>query len=144
MAQEAVGAIFMSMETGRMMLNLRSKNVTYSYYWGFIGGKVEKDESIKEALLREITEEIGDNIPELLDVIQIDEYNTANKRFAYHSFVVMVPEEFIPRLNDESSGYVWVDPRHWPKPLHPGAKTTLYNNDVMDKIQEMWETKKAL
>lgn len=140
---KAVGAIFLSMETGRLMLNLRSQHVTYSYYWGFVGGKVEKGEEVEDALMREIHEEIGDEIPDILDIIEIDEFHTPNQRFTYHSYLVTVPKEFVPDLNDESSGYAWVDPRNWPKPLHPGAKSTLYNDELMQKIEDHFKNKKG-
>lgn len=143
MAQEAVGAIFMSMETGRVMLNLRSENVTYSNYWGFIGGKVEAGETPEQALTREIHEEIGDNIPELRDIELFDKFKTPNGRFTYHSYLVFVSTEFVPELNDESSGYAWVKLGNWPKPLHPGAKSTLYNDELLESFEKMWELKTA-
>lgn len=140
MAQEAVGAIFMSLETGRVMLNLRSENVTYSNYWGFVGGKVETGEAPKEALRREIHEEIGD-ILSIAEIIPFDVFATNNGRFTYHSYLVFVDTEFVPELNDESSGYAWIKIGKWPKPLHPGAKSTLYNEHLMESFETLWEAK---
>lgn len=138
----AVGAIFMSKKTGRVMLNLRSETVTYSNYWGFVGGKVERDEDPLQALKRECMEEMGCNVPEMEDIIPFDVFTTKNGRFRYYSFLVFVDQEFIPELNDESAGYAWVDLRKWPKPLHPGAKSTLYNDSIIHDFEQLWEQKK--
>ena len=141
MAQEAVGAIFLSINTGRVMLNLRSDSVTYANYWGFVGGKVESNETPLCALTREIAEELG-NVPTFQDVIPFDVFNTTNNKFRYYSFLIVVQDEFIPQLNQESSGYTWVAIGKWPKPLHPGAKSTLLNEGLLKEFNNIWEQKK--
>lgn len=140
MTNEAVGAIFLSKRTGRMMLNLRSETVTYSNNWGFVGGKIERGESAIEALYREIAEELGESIPSIEDIIPFDVFCTKNEKFKYYSFIVIVQEEFIPELNDESAGYSWVKIGNWPKPLHPGAKSTLYNINIVEDMNALWES----
>ena len=140
MTNEAVGAIFLSKRTGRMMLNLRSETVTYSNNWGFVGGKIEHDESAIEALYREISEELGDSIPLIEDIIPFDVFCTKNEKFKYYSFIVVVQDEFIPELNDESAGFSWVKIGSWPKPLHPGAKSTLYNTNIVTDFNALWES----
>lgn len=143
MAQEAVGAIFMSIDTGRVMLNLRSEDVTYSNYWGFVGGKVEGTETPLDALAREIQEEMGYNVPEMLDIIPFDVFTTKNGRFKYYSFLVLVQSEFVPELNDESNGFAWVKIGMWPKPLHPGAKPTLYDDAILKDFEMIREKRRA-
>lgn len=140
MTSEAVGAIFLSKRTGRMMLNLRSETVTYSNNWGFVGGKIEINESPIQALYREMNEELGDSIPVIEDIIPFDVFCTKNDKFRYYSFVVVVAEEFIPDLNDESAGYSWVKIGNWPKPLHPGAKSTLYNTNIVSDFTALWNS----
>lgn len=142
MTNEAVGAIFLSKSTGRMMLNLRSELVTYPNCWGFVGGKIEKNEIPIKALFREIGEELGTSIPEIHDIIPFDVFSTKNEKFKYYSFVIVVEDEFIPVLNDESSGYTWVKIGAWPKPLHPGAKSTLYNTNIVHEFSSLWESQK--
>lgn len=140
MTNEAVGAIFLSKKTGRMMLNLRSDTVTYSNNWGFVGGKIESKESPIEALYREISEELGNSVPYIEDIIPFDVFSTKNEKFRYYSFIVVVAEEFIPELNSESAGYSWVKIGNWPKPLHPGAKSTLYNSNIVSDFTSLWES----
>lgn len=141
-ANEAVGAIFLSLNTGRMMLNLRSSTVSYPNNWGFVGGKIENNETPLVALEREIQEELGNSLPDVLDVIPFDVFSTKNDKFQYYSFIILVQDEFIPVLNDESSGYSWVKIGNWPKPLHPGAKNTLYNDNIIMDFTSLWESKK--
>lgn len=140
MTNEAVGAIFLSKKTGRMMLNLRSDSATYSNNWGFVGGKIESGESPLQALHREMNEELGDSVPMIEDIIPFDVFSTKNCKFRYYSFIVVVPEEFIPELNHESAGYSWVRIGNWPKPLHPGAKSTLYNTNIVTDFNALWES----
>lgn len=138
MNNEAVGAIFLSKTTGRMMLNLRSDSSTYSNNWGFVGGKIERNESPMQALHREICEELGDSVPKIEDIIPFDVFSTKNGKFKYYSFIVVVEDEFIPVLNHESAGYAWVKIGNWPKPLHPGAKSTLYNSNIVTDFNSLW------
>lgn len=140
MTNEAVGAIFLSKKTGRMMLNLRSDSATYSNNWGFVGGKIESGESPLQALHREMNEELGSSVPMIEDIIPFDVFSTKNCKFRYYSFIVVVSEEFIPELNHESAGYSWVRIGNWPKPLHPGAKSTLYNTNIVTDFNALWES----
>lgn len=140
MTNEAVGAVFLAKSTGRMMLNLRSDTVTYSNNWGFVGGKIEHNESPIEALHREMNEELGSSVPAIDDIIPFDVFCTKNGKFKYYSFIVVVKDEFIPVLNDESAGYAWVKIGNWPKPLHPGAKSTLYNHTIVHDFTSLWDS----
>ena len=137
---EAIGAIFLSKSTGRMMLNLRSDSVTYSNYWGFVGGKIEKNEIPLQALHREIKEELGDSVPQILDIIPFDVFSTKNEKFKYYSFVIVINDEFIPILNSESSGYCWVKIGYWPKPLHPGSFKILNNSNIVTDFNSLWDS----
>ena len=138
---EAVGAIFLSKNTGRMMLNLRSESATYSNNWGFVGGKLQNDETPLQTLYREIQEELGNSVPDIEDIIPFDVFSTKNGKFKYYSFVIVVENEFIPVLNHESSGYSWVEIGSYKSlRLHPGAKSTLLNENLMKDFKSLYES----
>lgn len=53
-----VGAVLQD-EQGRVFLAQRPANKSMPYLWEFPGGKIEKDETPENALVRELYEEIG-------------------------------------------------------------------------------------
>lgn len=54
---DVVGAVIVN-ENKEVLCALRSENMSLSNYWEFPGGKVEEGEDHKEALVREIKEEL--------------------------------------------------------------------------------------
>ena len=92
------------------------------------------NEQPREALLRELTEEMG-FVPEIEKIYPFDIYQSKDRHFRYYSFVCIVEEEFIPELNIESCGYCWINLGDWPKPMHQGAKISFCNEKAIDKIR---------
>lgn len=132
---EASGGLFISSDTGRVLLQQRSESSSHPRTWSFFGGKKENDELPAETLKRELEEEIGIIPQDLEKIIPINKYTSPDKKFVYHTFVVVVLEEFIPVLNNESDGFAWVKIPNWPRPLHPGVKNQLWNKDIVAKIK---------
>lgn len=130
--REGTGAIILAKNTGRVLFLMRN-SLRFKGCWGWPGGKVEKSETVYGALLREITEEIG-TVPEIEKVYPIDLYTSDDLRFFYHTFVIVTPNEFIPKLNGEHSGWAWCTLDQWPKPIHPAIKGTLTDLSVKSKI----------
>ncbi len=130
----AAGALFISRKTERIMLQLRSENTSVSGTWAFVGGMVRPDETIKTGLVREIVEEIGD-VPPVIKTFPLDVYHSGDGKFNYYSVLVIVEDEFIPELNEESNGYCWVKIGQWPRPLHQGAYALLSNNNIQQNIR---------
>ena len=130
----ASGCIFLSIDTGRVMLQQRSGAVNHPRTWGFFGGKSEGNERPSETSYREMEEEIG-LVPAIDKVIPINKFTSPNKKFIYNSFVVTVDDEFIPVLNNESDGYCWVKIGNWPRPLHPGAKIQFNSKQFVKKLK---------
>lgn len=137
----AAGAVFVAADTKRILLNLRSKEVSKAGNWGFFGGKIKDSEKILEGLSRELMEEIG-FIPKYIKVYPVDIFRSDDDKFNYYSILIIVDKEFIPDLQYESDGYCWTKIGSWPKPLHPGAKAVLCNNNFEKNILEVLERNK--
>lgn len=131
--KQAAGVIFLALDTGRCLLQLRNSDKRFRHHWGFWGGMIEKGESVYAAIQRELNEEIG-LVPDITKLNPIDVYQSRDGEFMYYSFVAVVDSEFIPQLNSESAGYAWVDIGVWPKPLHEGTRITLTRNHGTNKL----------
>ena len=132
----AAGVIFLSKSTGRILLNLRAENVPKGGVLGFWGGKINNNETLNEGLARELLEEMGGEIHPYIKSIPIDVYNSPDNKFQYYSYVIIVDNEFCPKLNEESDGYAWITIGKWPKMLHPGAKMILYNKTIIKALHK--------
>lgn len=130
---QSVGTLFLSKKTKRYLFVLRS-GAKYDSTWAFVGGKVEKNETEYNALQREIVEEIG-FMPLVLKTIPVEKFTNSKSNFTYTTYICLVEEEFVPKLNDEHKGYAWSKIDSWPKPLHPGVFTTLQVDEIISKIK---------
>ena len=130
------GALFYSLNSNRFLFLHRSghkqKNV-----WGLVGGTNEGKETPWEGLRREIVEEIGD--VEITKTIPLETFVSNDERFLFHTYLCIVREEFIPKLNNEHDGYAWVSFGNWPKPLHYGLQNTLNKRVNLSKLETLFE-----
>ena len=134
----AAGGCIIAKDTHRILLQQRTMNGTYPRNWGFFGGKVEDNENVSQALLRELVEEIDINIKDdVIKIYPLDQYHSRDGEFSYYSFVILVENEFIPSINHESGGYAWVDTNYIPKPLHPGTRRTLFIKKKLKLIKDI-------
>ena len=122
--KSGAGALFVSAKTGQALFCLRAPYKTHKLTWSLWGGMIEDGETPKEALFRELEEEMG-FVPNIEKIYPFDIYESKNKDFRYYTFIWIVDEEFIPELNKEAVGYAWVKLGVWPKPMHIGARNTL-------------------
>jgi len=127
------GVFFYAQNTKRFLYLLRNdpKNIGN---WGIPGGKIEEGETLLDGVTRECMEEIG-YFPVDSKLIPIQKF--INNKFVYHTFFCKVENEFIPILNDEHSGYSWIDYEQYPKPMHPGLFNTINFDVVQDKLKEL-------
>jgi hypothetical protein len=132
------GGLFLSKSTKRFLFLNRSEGKTDGT-WGIVGGKHEpSDQTPYEALCREVQEEIG-FLPDIEKTIPLEQYESKDGGFYYHTYVLLVKDEFIPQLNHEHSGYAWVSKDYWPKPLHSGLRTTLSSKTNKAKIDTIFD-----
>ncbi len=132
------GALFYSKSTKRFLFLMRSNGKT-SGTWGIVGGKKEEtDASAYDALKREVTEEIG-FFPEVKKTVPLELFVSKDDRFFYHTYLLIVEEEFIPKLNLEHSGWAWASLNALPKPLHQGLKNSFSNKIIKTKLETIFE-----
>ncbi len=132
----SAGASFFCTRTKRFLFLLREGS-KYHNTWGFVGGKIEPHESVIDGLKREITEEVGDNhwLPYVSKIIPLEQFTSDDNNFTYHTYMMLVDMEFMPKLNHEHSGYAWVTFGGFPKPLHPGVFSTFREAIIKKKIE---------
>lgn len=131
----AVGVWFYSVATQRYLYLMRD-DPKHPGAWGLPGGKIESNESIMDAIVRECQEELG-AMPEYLRLVPLEKFTSRDQGFAYHTFFCSVEQEFIPNLNNEHIGWAWINSGTWPKPMHPGLWSTVNFDAVRDKIITM-------
>lgn len=130
----SAGALFKCIETDRYFFLLRSTTSSYPSRWGLVGGKVHHNEQLLEGLTREIDEEIG-FVPPIEKWVAFNCFTSMDRKFCYHSFLLLTPNEFIPNLNHENDGYAWVKIDNPPKPLHPRLREVITSKVLIDSIK---------
>jgi 8-oxo-dGTP diphosphatase len=81
---EVVAAVLMSADEQRFMLACRPEGKVYAGYWEFPGGKIEAGELARQALARELREELGIEVVEANPWLRRDfEYPHAHVRIQF-------------------------------------------------------------
>jgi 8-oxo-dGTP pyrophosphatase MutT (NUDIX family) len=133
-----VGALLYSVNTQRCMYLLRSQKQKNT--WGLVGGKQNPGESVYDTLYREINEEIG-SMPDPHRLLPLETFTSDDDYFKFITFICVVPDEFIPKLNHEHHGYCWIRLGEFPKPLHPGLWNTMNFDVIKQKIATLNKVK---
>lgn len=136
------GALFYTLDTNRFLLLHRLKS-RQNNVWGLVGGTNEDKETPWEGLRREIEEEIG-FLPKIKKSIPLETFISTDEHFEFYTYLCVTENEFIPKLNDEHSGYAWVSFNNWPKPLHKGLLSTLRNKSNQQKLQTVFQVVELL
>ena len=117
--EEGAGCVFWCPKTKRVLLAKRSADVNEPHTWGTWGGAVDKGESPRDSVRREAEEECG-VAPQ--SIIRVWTWQDPQSAFRYHNYVCVVDKEFAPKLNWETTTYVWTTLDNPPNPLHFGLK----------------------
>ena len=131
------GALFYALNTKRFLFLHRANGKTAGT-WGLVGGGTENGETPFEGLKREISEEVG-NVPEFVKTIPLETFVSNDSKFNFHTYLIVLNEEFLPILNNEHDGYAWVTFGKWPKTLHQGLRNTLQNKTNLSKLETLFE-----
>jgi len=128
----AAGVLPYCKETKRFLLNYRSEYVNEPHTWGIWGGKLDGDEDIKDAVIREFEEEskYNGNV-ELIDAYVFK----SGGGFEYYNFIGIIENEFIPELDWESENFKWVtlEGLYNHDNLHFGLETLLKESENVIK-----------
>ena len=100
---------------GQTLLMRRGDGGDYPFTFGLPGGHQEPNETIEECARREALEETGLKYEGELQLIQDDGQ--------FVTYLARIEKTFEVTLCDESTGFVWCDPKNVPQPLHPGLAT---------------------
>lgn len=130
------GALFYALNSKRFLFLHRARG-KQGNMWGLVGGTNEGAETPWEGLKREIVEEIGPT--EIKKTIPLETFISNDNKFSFHTYLCVVKEDFIPKLNEEHDGYAWVSFSQWPKPLHHGLRNTLQNKTNLAKLQTVFQ-----
>ena len=130
------GALLYSLDTKRFLF-LHRANGKNKDVWGLVGGTNEGEETPWEGLKREIFEEIGE--VEIKKTIHLETFVSNDTKFHFHTYLCVIDNEFLPKLNDEHNGYAWVEFSSWPKPLHFGLQNTLNKKVNLSKLKTVFE-----
>ncbi len=131
------GALFYALKTRRFLF-LHRTQTKQNNVWGLVGGKNTTNETPFSALSREIKEEIGE-VPNIVKHIPLETFISSDEKFNFHTYLVVVKDEFLPDLNEEHDGYAWASFGKWPKPLHQGLRNTLQNKTNITKLETVFE-----
>ena len=83
-------------------------------------------------------EEIG-VAPPIVMSIPLETFVSRDDKFNFHTYLCVIKNEFIPKLNAEHNGYAWVSFNNWPKPLHQGLRNTLQNKANLTKLETVFK-----
>jgi len=114
----AAGVLFFHPPSDRILLVRRTSVGDFADHWSVPGGKIEDGESAQEAAVREVHEELGPDV--VFDTVEPWTRTVANG-IDFTCFLCKVPEEFVPRLNEEHDDFRWADRKALMNPEVPVA-----------------------
>ncbi len=135
----SVGALIYARDTQKFLLGKRGPTIEDPNVWGTFGGGVDEGESLEGALKRELFEEAGYKGPITTQPLYV--YCDQKTGFRYFNHLAVVPKQFDPVLNFETSEVSWFTWPNAPSPLHPGVKALFEDPPSRIVIESVLEGK---
>lgn len=125
--RQGAGTILRAADTGNILLVRRSSQVSEPGVWAIAGGMVDAGETPRQAVVREVAEELGEAPGLAVAHSPFHHFSHPDKPLVYYTFFSIVPMEFEPSLNWEHDGYVWLSPAEALRvqPLHPNVASAV-------------------
>lgn len=136
-SQAGAWAIIRCADTGKVLLGKRSGEVNNAGAWNFFGGRVDRGEDPRRALMRELVEEAGLRVKEK-QLVKLGRVSGGRSRNAgerdMHYFLLRLDQEIAPRLNREHSSFRWFKPHSLPARFNRPTITAI-KQGLLDKIK---------
>jgi len=127
LSQGASKALIWSQVDDTYLFILRSDLGSHPLQWDLPGGHVDGTESHRQALYREIREEIGADLEDRPSIL-LSETVTEEPHFVMRNYAICVPKEFEPVLNWEHVEWQWKSLDEMPEPTTLSVQMLLSND----------------
>ena len=117
---------------------LRSDLSSHPLQWDLPGGHVDPGETHRQALYREIREEIGSDISDQPSML-LSDHITEEPRFVMRNYVICVPKEFEPMLNWEHVESQWKSLDEMPEPVTFSVDMLMSNDHAAVRLKRFIE-----
>ncbi len=124
-----VAAIIFNQDKSQIFITKRPDDKHKGGFWEFPGGKVEPDETIEQAMIRELDEEIGIDVTEQ-ELYEHLEYDYPDKSLKF-DFILVTAFENDPYGKEGQQGR-WVDIRDLPEYAFPEANVPILHRVVQE------------
>jgi 8-oxo-dGTP diphosphatase len=118
----AIGVIIN--EAGKILVSKRKNNVHLPEVWEFPGGKLEAGESFKQALRREIYEEVGVKVRQCKKIIDFN-YSYDDRHLYFQAFTVHIHSDQVTAK--EQQKIMWLDQGDLSQIDFPAANQSILN-----------------